>query len=375
MGDENIRIAIIDADLNAGGKHRFPNLVCMKLSAFYKNRNDDVVLKTEYDKLDEFDQVFISKVFTDTKVPDSVLKLPNVQWGGTGFYYPEDAPPLPNEIEHMMPDYHLYDTWANAIIAKSNKPEKERKNLTYFFDYSIGFTTRGCIRHCKFCVNRTSNASVRHSHPSEFIDESRKYICLLDDNVFACKDWKEIFESFKPYKKPIQYKQGMDERLLNDEKCQVLFSTKWIGDYIFAFDNINDRDLIERKLQCLRKWTKRIPKFYVFCAYNHEIDGDYSGDFWVNDIRDVMERIKILMKYQCLPYIMRYADYTRSPFKGIYITIQRWCAQPQFFKKYSLEEFVLKHDANHSCRRYLAEFKKWHPYIYDKYFHMKWGEV
>lgn len=62
-------IAIIDADIVGKKKHRFPNLCCMKLSAYHKSLGNSVVLKTDYDGLEAFDKVYISKVFTDTVVP------------------------------------------------------------------------------------------------------------------------------------------------------------------------------------------------------------------------------------------------------------------------------------------------------------------
>ena len=51
------RIAIIDADLVGRKRHRFPNLVCMKLSGHHKERGDTVVLKQGYDGLAAFDRV------------------------------------------------------------------------------------------------------------------------------------------------------------------------------------------------------------------------------------------------------------------------------------------------------------------------------
>ena len=33
---DSLKVAIIDADLIGRKKHRFPNLVCMKLSAYHK---------------------------------------------------------------------------------------------------------------------------------------------------------------------------------------------------------------------------------------------------------------------------------------------------------------------------------------------------
>lgn len=46
-----MNIAIIDADLLGRTKHRFPNLVCMKLSAYYKSKGHEVrVVKTKFIK-------------------------------------------------------------------------------------------------------------------------------------------------------------------------------------------------------------------------------------------------------------------------------------------------------------------------------------
>ena len=69
------KIAIIDADLISRNKHRFPNIVCMKISGYYKSLGDLVELKLDYNDLNKYDKVFISKVFTDTYIPDDIIKL------------------------------------------------------------------------------------------------------------------------------------------------------------------------------------------------------------------------------------------------------------------------------------------------------------
>ena len=58
----------------------------------------------DYDELDGFDRVYISAVFTSTKVPVSTLMKDNVSYGGTGFFY-DKATSLPEDVEHHMPDY------------------------------------------------------------------------------------------------------------------------------------------------------------------------------------------------------------------------------------------------------------------------------
>ncbi len=209
----------------------------MKISGYYKSSGNEVELKIDYENLTEYDKIFISKVFTDTYIDENILKLPTVEYGGTGFFY-DKAPKLSDEIEHHMPDYHLYDEWVEQQISNGCK----RKDFTYYLDYSVGFMTRGCIRQCSFCVNQNYKSCELHSNLHEFLDEDRPYVCLLDDNVLACKDWRKVFEELISTNKKFQFKQGCDERLLTDEKCEILFNkSKWIGDRIFAFDNIKDK--------------------------------------------------------------------------------------------------------------------------------------
>ena len=113
-----MRIAIVDADLISRYNHRFPNLACEKISAFHKEAGHDVHLETDYGKLDGYDEVFVSKVFTDTPVPDWLKPTDRIHLGGTGFYF-DKAPKLPNEIEHHMPDYHLYDEFIAEEMRKA----------------------------------------------------------------------------------------------------------------------------------------------------------------------------------------------------------------------------------------------------------------
>lgn len=361
-----MKIAIIDADLIGRKKHRFPNLVCMKLSGYYKERNCEVELKLDYENLESYDKVFISKVFTDTPIDETLLKLPNVEYGGTGFYF-DKAPNLPDEVEHHMPDYHLYDEWVNAKIESG----ESRTQFKEYLDYSIGFITRGCFRKCAFCVNQKYSHVFKHSPLSEFYDPTRKKICLLDDNFLGCPDWKEMLQELIDTGKPFKFKQGMDERILTEEKCQMLFGAKYDGDYTFAFDNIADKALIIEKLEMIKKYSgKIIPKFYVLVGFDH--NDKWNDDFWLQDQLDMWDRIETLMRYGCLPYIMRFNRYEDSPYRGMYIQVCRWCNQPSFFKKKSLREYVFEVDKGKAAMKYLDDFETKHPDIAKKYFDMKW---
>lgn len=361
-------IGIIDADLIGRKRHRFPNLACMKISGYYKEHGNEVVLKMNYDDLEYYDKVFISKVFTDTKVPEKALKMENVEYGGTGFFYNE-AKPLPCEIEHHMPDYHLYDKWVYEQLRNG----KKRTEFEYYLDYSIGFTTRGCFRRCEFCVNKNYTHVSKHSPLDEFYDSSRKYICLLDDNILGYPKWKDVFNDLIETGKYFQYKQGMDERILNEEKCDMLSKCKYKGDFIFAFDNIADKDIIVEKVKLWRQYIRKTTKFYVFCGFDRT--DKWDDEFWKQDIMDTFERIQTLMKFGCLPYIMRFNRYEESPYRGMYINLARWCNQPNLFKKKSFREFCIANGKDSSCYKYMQQFETLNSDVANTYFDLKFEDL
>lgn len=363
-----IKIGIIDADLLCRPRHRFPNLACMKLAGYYKENNHQVELVEGYEDIGGYDHLYLSKVFTDTYVPEEILQRKDLTYGGTGFYY-DKASGLPKEIEHCMPDYGLYDVY----IQKKEAGLRSNSEYKFYKDYSIGFLTRGCFRQCAFCVNRNSRGAFPASPLEEFMDKKRKKLCFLDDNFFACERWERILDKVLEADKRFQFRQGIDIRILLKKQMQMLFSGKLDDKVFFAFDDIRDKELIIRKLELLYetvKVNKNAVRFYVLCGFDKA--GVWKHDFWYQDIRDTFERIRVLMRFQCLPYIMRYQKCGDSPYRGMYIVISRWCNQPAQFIKKSLREFCSLQGG--SSIRYLEEFEKEYPQISD-YLDMKYGEV
>lgn len=394
MGKLISKIGIIDADLIGRKKHRFPNLVCMKLAGYWREKGAEVTLLTDYDHIKEYDKVFVCKVFTDTPIPKHMQtrfyafkagRQKKVEFGGTGFFF-DKAPPLPDEIEHHMPYYDLYLPWIKNETEKARKTAElskktfdEKKFLKQFkeyTDYSIGFTTRGCFRKCAFCVNQKYDRVFMHSPLKEFVDPKRKKICLLDDNVLGCPQWRDILNSLRATGKPFKFKQGLDERLLTDEKCELLFSSKYDSDFTFAFDNIEDYDLIHEKLKMIRRHTKKLMMFYVLVGFKGTDE---------KDIENAFRRIELLFNYKCIPYLMRYMNkndvpYKRSKWRSLYISMARWTNQPSLCKKMTFREFC---DANQAyyhgkgtciAKRAMDEFEKEFPDIATRYFDIRFGD-
>lgn len=407
--DDVLNIGMVDADLLDNGT-RFPNLAQMKISAFCKEKGHGVKLILDDDlcQIKNFDILIISKVFTFTKLPSSItclidenrLKIsslnnsiseaidnfsfhdrkgPVILIGGTGFFS-DGGKNLDKEIEHIMPDYNLYSDYLSQL-------ELDGKNLRYYKDYtdaSIGFLTRGCFRKCEFCVNKKYDRAFAHSPLNEFFDETRPFICLSDDNFLAYPGWEDLLDQLKKTGKPFQFKQGLDIRLLTDKKAKILSDCRYKGEYIFAFDKISDKDLILKKLKIWRKYSKKATKFYVLCAFEPINSWDGISDITdleVRDIESVFERIEILMKYGCLPYVMRYEYFKNSQFRGMYTQMARWCNQPNIFKKMSFREFCVRnqkyHKSDTKCAavRVLESFENKYPDIAKKFFNMKYEKL
>lgn len=360
-----MRVGLVDADLLDNGT-RHPNLALMKISAYRKELGDYVELLEGYDKIKDYDQVFISKVFTYTVVPIKLDEYSNVTIGGTGFYE-DGGESLPYEIEHHIPDYNLY----NDYIKKRLNKGESRVRYKDYLDYSIGFSTRGCFRKCSFCVNKKYDKVIRHAKINEFLDITRKKIYLWDDNFLAYPKWAEVLDELEATGKPFQFRQGLDIRLMTEEKAKRFSKVKYNGDFIFAFDNLKDKKEVVRGLELWKKYNNKTTKLYVLSGYESQDE---------KDIENVFERIKILMKYQCLPYIMRYEEYKNSEYRGMYINLARWCNQPNFFKKKSFREFceanqeASKTDNICATMKYMTWFEKRHPDIANRYFDLKYSD-
>lgn len=362
-----LKIGIIDADLLDGGT-RHPNLALLKISGYCKSFGHDVRLVKQYDEIikggieiipDNFDLLVLSRVFKFTKIPTIIYELIRARlivYGGTGFLdeFNDDVtqlPNLPEKVEHFMPDYHLYEEYIEWKTGGDAK--KKKRDWDDYLSYSIGFTTRGCVRKCGFCVNRLLSRVNEWSPVQEFLDESRPNIYLWDDNIMAAppRVFKKVMDDLRDSDKPFQFRQGMDIRLMTDEKAELLNSIRYHGDFIYAFDHYrmddkHERLQVEQTLRGLAVWRKhclKSTKLYVIVAYDYQDERDIEGTFW---------RIRKLMEFGCLPYIMRFEAYEHSRFKNMYTQLARWCNQPSFFKKMSFRQYCVRNEEYHQGIQY-----------------------
>jgi hypothetical protein len=293
-----MRIALIDVD-----GHNFPNLPLMKLSAWHKHQGDNVEW---YDPLtawiDPPDKVYMSKVFTFTPDYPHPVCGGEIIRGGTGYHYPDGGDPLPKEIEHIYPDYSLYPDLCK--------------------DTAYGFLTRGCPRGCDFCIvaKKEGQCSVKVADLSEFWN-GQKNIVLLDPNMFACRDWKDLSQQLINSGAWIDFSQGCDIRIMTEEKAEYIKKMK-IKRVHFAWDRYEDKNMIIPKFKAFKEitgWDKRKLIVYVLTNFNttHEQD---------------LERIYTLRDLGYWPDVRIYEKH-KLPKGHETLRLQRWVNMRAIFEK------------------------------------------
>lgn len=317
-----MRIGLIDVD-----GHNFPNLPLMKLSAWHKANGDTVEW---YEPLfhimgEPFDRVYMSKVFVEEYSADYpyYVNAKEVIKGGTGYHIhiengkevfdDDNHKNLPDEVEHIYPDYSLY-------------PE-------YTKDTAYGFLTRGCCNNCSFCIvsNKEGLCSHKVADLSEFWN-GQKNIKLLDPNLLACKEHLELLQQLADSKAKVDFTQGLDARFINEKNLEILKQIN-ISMLHFAFDFmkfekqiIKGLSLAKEKLQI----SDRNAIVYVLTNYDTTIEED-------------LYRIQKIREIGFAPDVRIYRKET-LPHPNILRDLQRWANNRFIYRSCEFMDYVPRSD-------------------------------
>lgn len=258
-----MKIGLVDCD-----SHNFPNLPLMKLSAYHKKAGDCV----SFARMEEsYDRLYVSKIFTES--PEPVLPVcGQVIRGGSGYDLENK---LPEEIEHIYPNYTLY-------------PELTR-NTAY------GFLTRGCPRrNHTFCITPQKDGCVsrKAADLAEFWS-GQSNIVLLDQNILACKERMELLCQLADSGALVEFNGGMDIRFLNEPVIEALKKIR-VKNYHFAWDD--PREKLQEKFRLFQGSGLKVSdhcRVYVLTNY------------WSSTEEDLF-RIHTLLELGFLPFVMIY---------------------------------------------------------------------
>ena len=272
------------------GQTDFPNYALMKISAWHKAQGDQVEWWTP---LMNYDKVYSSKVFTFTE--ENPYLPPDTIKGGTGYGMYTD---LPEEIDCMFPDYSIYPAC----------------------DYGIGFLTRGCIRHCPWCVVPRKEGTIRAYRTwREIKRPDSKKIIFMDNNVLACPHGTEQMRDMIGQDVQIDFNQGLDARLIDDAVADVLSRLKWIR---FIRMSCDTDAMLETVLGAISRLQQHGVKPYRVFVY-----------LLVQDVKSAENRAIALRDVGAEVFAQPYRDFTTNAEPARELKrLARWVNRKEIFK-------------------------------------------
>jgi hypothetical protein len=255
-----MKTGLVDVD-----GHHFPNLALMKIAGYHKSVGDTAEW---VNYIERYDKVYQSKVFTFTRDVDTIVRADEIIKGGTGYK-------MYGELfcDDTEPDYSIYPQYPHAY----------------------GFLTRGCIRHCPWCIVPRKEGEIRAYRDIETVLQDRKSAILMDNNVLASDFGLRQIEKIIDLKCKVDFNQGMDTRLVTDETAKMLSQVKWIRFIRFSCDTLAAVEPLLAAIEKLNRYGVKNYRIFVYVL--------------VKDVDDANERCRILKRSGTNPFAQTYRSY------------------------------------------------------------------
>ncbi len=256
-----MRIGLFDID------QKYPNLALMKISAYHKSLGDEVFLNWY---LGPFNKTYVSCVFTWNK-----KKAKRLAWhseiGGSGI---DLIKTLPDDIEKLSPDYALYG-----------------------IKHGLGFISRGCIRKCKFCIVPQKEGKLRQvAEIGELLNPLSNELILMDNNFLGLENAINLLNEMRNRHLKVDFNQGLDIRLIDDDKARALSEVRPLKQWRFSFDSLKYEREFKRGMNIIKKYINPA-RLMIFVLVGFD-----TG--WEEDI----ERFGIVKSYGADTFFMLYRN-------------------------------------------------------------------
>lgn len=280
-----LEILLIDID------SKIPNYALKKIEKYHLDRSNEVIWDMPIFR-NVADKIYVSCVFSKNKhLCREWENDPKVLIGGSGY---DLKVTLPDEIESVKPRINF------------------------------GFTTRGCIRNCGFCIVPQKEGKIKIvGDLLDLWDGKSKDITVMDNNILALPEhFKFICKQAIENKIRIDFNQGLDFRLLTDEICSLLKEIRH-KEYHFAFDMPEYETGIITAIELLKKHGINRSTWYVLCGFNTTIEQD-------------LYRLNLLKSLNQNAFVQKYEN------KKELHHLARWANNHSWFQGISFEDFLLR---------------------------------
>ena len=287
---------------------RYPPLGLMKLASYHRSQGNQIKLVRGTSNVISFnpDKIEITSLFTYAwkSVHKAIefyhLLFPNAKINVGGIY----ASLMPNDIKSVYPYVNV--NIGLCEVAEQYMPAYDiLKDVEKWKDWdsSIIFTSRGCIRDCPFCAVPKLEGKIRSiiTDVENYVHCEHKKIILWDNNFLASPDWKEVLKNLQEMGLKIDFNQGLDARLINEEKAKMLAGLK-IPIVRMAYDKVDEKNAIKNAVNLLADYGINRRKILFYILYNFYDDGQAYGD----TPDDFLAKIRDIQELGCVSYPMRF---------------------------------------------------------------------
>ncbi len=279
-----MKVLIINID------SKIPNLALKKIEKYYIDKGAEVIWDMPL-AINIVDKTYVSCVFTKNKSKCNGW-VGKAEVGGSGYSIEKELSP---EIDAVLP------------------------RINY------GFTTRGCIRKCDFCIVPRKEGKIHIvGDLLDLWDGKSKEVTVMDNNILALPEhFMMICKQAREHKIKVDFNQGLDHRLLTPEIVDLLSSISH-PEYRFAFDHPSYLTTVGKAIKLLSDGGINRCNWYVLVGFNttHEED---------------LMRLNYLREHNQRAYVQRYETHYNEPF---YIGLARWVNQPNLFVGMTWQQFL-----------------------------------
>jgi hypothetical protein len=242
-------VGIHDAERDHMPRKSFPNFALMTISAYYKARGD-VVEWWKPDNNAVYDVVYSSKVFDFT--PENPNLPANTIRGGTGYGLYTELPP---EIDGQFADYSIYPDC----------------------DYAIGYITRGCPNHCRWCLVHSKEGDIKpYSDWRKIVRPDTKKLVLMDNNILANDYGISQLVELAGTDYRVDLNQGMAANLVTAAVADIIARIKWIRFIRFSCDSTAQISAIMNAAALLLERGVKPYRLFVYLLVTKDLqDADY----------------------------------------------------------------------------------------------------